>query len=298
MQPVELERSALCCRSTSDGGELTNSDGQDDLYLKLPSLPSPDTPQQTKEARRGVLVVVATVAANLALTHGLALRHGALPHDAWWGIFALIYAQAAAALLCLAYIQLANPGVVRRSRAACLPVPPEVARRLIEAYHYSSEGISNIHGDDGSSYCVRCLVWRRPAPGRKAHHCSTCGRCVVDFDHHCGVLGRCIAGSGLSGNLWAFYSLLGLSYSGGLTTLGALVGGFSWKYGGTGAGVTLGVCFGLWVLMACFGLGCRVCAHFGPNFCRRRRGVVGRGGGSHAVASSGSSKVLGDLAPV
>jgi hypothetical protein len=87
----------------------------------------------------------------------------------------------------------------------------------------------------GASYCVRCCVWRHESrPSKMAcgklsimckcdrdanqtlpHHCSQCGRCVMDFDHHCGVLGRCIAG----GNLGAFYGLLTMAAVGPLTVL-------------------------------------------------------------------------------
>ena len=89
------------------------------------------------------------------------------------------------------------------------------------------KGLQNLTGPDGkSSYCVRCLVWRR---GRRRgwheldvdcasddnadwdcfpHHCSVCQRCVLYFDHHCGVFGRCIAGRGWGGNIGYFKMLI------------------------------------------------------------------------------------------
>ena len=89
------------------------------------------------------------------------------------------------------------------------------------------KGLQNLTGPDGkSSYCVRCLVWRR---GRRRgwhefdvdcasddnadwdcfpHHCSVCQRCVLYFDHHCGVFGRCIAGRGWGGNIGYFKLLI------------------------------------------------------------------------------------------
>ena len=30
-------------------------------------------------------------------------------------------------------------------------------------------------------YCEKCHCWKPP----RAHHCSTCGRCIVKMDHHC-----------------------------------------------------------------------------------------------------------------
>jgi len=41
---------------------------------------------------------------------------------------------------------------------------------------------------EGLKWCTTCLIWRPP----RCSHCSTCGRCVLEFDHHCHMLGRCI----------------------------------------------------------------------------------------------------------
>ena len=116
----------------------------------------------------------------------------------------------------------------KRSEERCFPQPDEGARRL--AAREPMHDLRNIQsGDD--SYCVRCLVWRRPAapapPSARAapcggvrlcpakesgvfHHCSVCQRCVADFDHHCGVFGRCIAGklSDMSGNMPYFVTII------------------------------------------------------------------------------------------
>merc|ERR1712194_771580 len=110
-----------------------------------------------------------------------------------------------------------NPGVVRRSETTCYPIPQEVETRLSKGLPYDSLG--NMPGKD-CSYCVRCLVWR---PSH-AHHCSTCQRCVHNFDHHCGVFGRCIAGQGLRGNMKYFKTLISIGMMGGATALAAVVG--------------------------------------------------------------------------
>eukprot|EP01028_Stygiella_incarcerata_P011381 TRINITY_DN642_c0_g1_i3.p2 TRINITY_DN642_c0_g1~~TRINITY_DN642_c0_g1_i3.p2 ORF type:complete len:116 (+),score=19.24 TRINITY_DN642_c0_g1_i3:628-975(+) len=42
---------------------------------------------------------------------------------------------------------------------------------------------------DGSTrYCRICLLEK---PDR-AHHCSSCGRCVLKMDHHCVWVGGCV----------------------------------------------------------------------------------------------------------
>lgn len=86
-------------------------------------------------------------------------------------------------------------------------------------------GIQNIH-ENGQIFCVRCCIWRpdaRPPLYRdETHHCSTCNRCVKDFDHHCGVFGRCIAGKGWRGNMGFFKGILFCAFAGIVTCIATI----------------------------------------------------------------------------
>merc|ERR1740121_370473 len=76
------------------------------------------------------------------------------------------------------------------------------------------DNLQNVQGPFGSSYCVRCLIWR---PGGvetgPSHHCNICQRCVTGFDHHCNVFGRCITNA----NMPCFYTLIAMLIVGVLT---------------------------------------------------------------------------------
>merc|ERR1711971_305488 len=104
-------------------------------------------------------------------------------------------------------------GVIYRSARTCRPLPSNVLEKLSKG---EPQDMCNELGENSSSYCVRCFVWR-PKPiespsfirkcvqrlglaaneeaHREAHHCSICQHCVLSFDHHCSVLGTCITSS-------------------------------------------------------------------------------------------------------
>ncbi|KAJ8605545.1 hypothetical protein CTAYLR_000110 [Chrysophaeum taylorii] len=187
--------------------------------LELPPLPEPDYERKWNESKHGVLNVLFIITIILVLTNFVVLnqRVGTLPVVARWVCFLSIHAMAFLALLCLERVLRADPGVVERSDESCLPIPDSVRERLIE--RRSLDDLRNLYLDDETrgSYCVRCCVWRPPK--RRSHHCSTCQRCVVDFDHHCGFYGRCIAGTWRTGNMPYFFALILLAWASVLVVL-------------------------------------------------------------------------------
>lgn len=186
----------------------------------LPPPPKPNRALQRVEERRGILLVGSLIVAFVSITCVLMARPR-VDVVASWVLIGAINAQAVFAIGCTLYVLFGDAGVIERSEETCLPIPPVVAERL--AAGESLDGLAN-PVDDTGSYCVRCCVWRRPGRGR-AHHCSTCQRCVVTFDHHCGVFGRCIAGSfrHWRGNMPYFVLLIATGLVAAATTLSALV---------------------------------------------------------------------------
>lgn len=136
-----------------------------------------------------------------------------------WVLISLIWTWAALALGSMSFILFGNAGVVKRTPEVCYPIPEAVATRLIEGR--SLDGMKNINGATrGSSYCVRCHLWRHKHNGDNHHHCNTCQRCVTGFDHHCGVFGRCI----VSANMPCFITLISMCFCGMVTTVVTIMG--------------------------------------------------------------------------
>ena len=216
------------------------------LGVTLPPMPTPDLSAMRSEASGGVSLVLCLIATFVTVT--ISFAHG-LPTHAMVPLILCVSLEAAVALVCLAYLMFGDPGVVRRSQRACLPVPDQVQEKLIAHANAASDGTNPIHHplaqmqnikEDARSYCVRCCLWRDEpyitAWGRvkrvKLHHCSTCQRCVRDFDHHCGVFGRCIAGTWRSGNMPAFGLIITMGYCGAITAVAAAVTGLTSIVGG------------------------------------------------------------------
>ncbi|OJJ51231.1 hypothetical protein ASPZODRAFT_148552 [Penicilliopsis zonata CBS 506.65] len=75
----------------------------------------------------------------------------------------------------------ANPrSNTSRHEYSALPVTEMPASTAYTAYTVNSAG--------GSRFCKKCQC---PKPDR-AHHCSTCKRCVLKMDHHCPWLATCV----------------------------------------------------------------------------------------------------------
>lgn len=197
-------------------------------WTDLPALPRPASRQRT-ECRMGCGIVFTIVATCVTATHAGVRTLECAPRRWDWLLY-VVYAEAAVALLCLAGLVFDDPGTVRRSRLTCEPVPPEARAKL---QNMAPPNLQNVTGADGRTFCVRCYVWRPREPPAydgdrfharaNAHHCSTCQRCVTDFDHHCGVFGRCIAGKGLRGNFKYFATIIATGYAGAGTATASLM---------------------------------------------------------------------------
>lgn len=147
--------------------------------------------------------------------------------------------ESLAAVIALCAVLKSDPGEVKRSPETCFPM----AEALSTGTALPERNVATVEGD--STYCVRCLVWRRRPPSNlqqlslsccgprtSAHHCSICQRCVPRFDHHCSVFGRCIAGYGWEGNFKYFVSLIATGIVGGVTSFVSIACSLGLKYGG------------------------------------------------------------------
>lgn len=179
---------------------------------KLPDLPARH-PEYSEEPWAGICTIlilsVFLVWATMNIT-----KAGSIPSASFGGVsfgrflvFA-IWSEAFVAAACCAFILCAGAGVIHRSPNTCYPIPEEVLQHLQGNDEACPK--SNI-SESGRTYCIRCFVWR-PA-GYHSHHCSTCQRCVTNFDHHCGVFGRCIVG----GNMPCFVGMIAMMFAGWAT---------------------------------------------------------------------------------
>jgi len=225
---------------------------EEEIGYPLPPLPTPDLMAMRSEATSGCSVVICLICTFCGVTIGFASsneKHGTI-------LIAAVLLEAVVALICLAYLMWGDPGVVKRTRQSCQPLPEGIAERLAafairdaRDTSHPLDGMRNIKdpNEPPRSYCVRCCLWREEKEPRARglaafccptlnaephkriamHHCSTCQRCVRHFDHHCGVFGRCIAGTWRTGNMPFFCTIIAMGYAGGLTTIVAAVMGMT-----------------------------------------------------------------------
>jgi hypothetical protein len=180
-----------CARNIAHGMPWTRLESRYDVEARtavdsLPRLPDQDVATMRSEACCGNCVVLGIIFMCVMPVHGSS-SEDALP----WKI--AIYTEALIALVCLLGLMWGDPGTLKRSPEACFPQPAVVAEALQRGDVRSLSTMQNVR-ENGATFCVRCLIWR---PDETVHHCSTCQRCVRDFDHHCGVFGRCIAGQSM-----------------------------------------------------------------------------------------------------
>ena len=195
----------------------------------LPPMPPPERCEQCAESCCGTTLVLALICVFVGLTQAAAMTVMEKPKT--WVFLTLIYAEAVIAIICLGGLLMGDPGTIKRTPENCFPLPEQVAELIRQGRPV--EGLRNVR-DGGRSFCVRCLVWRPDPQGRgddyseddfegEVHHCSTCQRCVRDFDHHCGVFGRCIAGKGFAGNMGYFKIIISMGMAGCITSFGFLL---------------------------------------------------------------------------
>eukprot|EP00928_Gymnodinium_smaydae_P089594 TRINITY_DN73538_c0_g1_i1.p1 TRINITY_DN73538_c0_g1~~TRINITY_DN73538_c0_g1_i1.p1 ORF type:complete len:297 (-),score=5.12 TRINITY_DN73538_c0_g1_i1:238-1128(-) len=145
------------------------------------------SPRRCVEASRGCMLVLGLIVLYVSFTVAAILTAPTIPTVEALVFLGIIGAEAVIALTCFANIMLADPGTLHRSTASCFPMPPGVVQALRDGEKLDFNIVSR-----GTTFCVRCLVWRPKESN--VHHCGICQRCVRDFDHHCDVLGRCISG--------------------------------------------------------------------------------------------------------
>lgn len=227
-----------------EGPEMGASTGLSSFVVDISKLPplKPPTPNQQVEVARGNTIVVVVSAIFVSLTHGVALKAvGGIEEKSipWWIFLILIYTEVLLALICLVGLRLKDPGIIHRSPETCFPIPKE-AEEWIQIYTRGypigaqskaplSTYIPAPNPKDGS-YCVKCLVWRKPIETARVFHCQTCNRCVQQFDHHCSVFGRCIAGTMTTGNYIYFVTMVSMGMAGYATSIVALMWSLSVKY--------------------------------------------------------------------
>jgi len=196
---TKLTSADLIIKPEADSGKLTLSN--------LPRLPARTQGYYT-EPLYGALLVFGLCATLLQMVLGIADFEALSGSRAMEIASLLIWGFASAAVACTVYLIFGHAGEIKRSASTCYPIP-DCVNDLLLASQPPAELAQNVAGPNGTSYCVRCLVWRP----EKAHHCSVCNRCVVGFDHHCSTFGRCI----VRDNMPCFVTLYAMLLAGSAT---------------------------------------------------------------------------------
>ena len=189
-------------------------------WSTYPALPTPQLAVMRGQSLAGCTTVICIIAVCVGGTHGtvsLGKVNGPLTPLLLGGI----WVAASIALLCLCGLMFGDPGVIKRCQERCVPLPDGPVREHISLGQPIPSELRNVDDPERGTFCVRCLVWR--APSERAHHCSTCNRCVKAFDHHCGVFGRCIAGDGFRGNMGFFKVIIAMAPLGFVITMASVV---------------------------------------------------------------------------
>ena len=157
MASADLESSDLEY-SDRDRQELLDGPQAWSRVRSLPALPERHIWTMRREAVVGCTLVCLLISLLVGLTQGVALAPGAAaPRPLIWAALALIYAEAAVALLCLLGLLFGNPGEVKRSPQSCFPMPERVADRLSQGE--SLDGLANL-SSDGRTYCAPLQIDR------------------------------------------------------------------------------------------------------------------------------------------
>lgn len=197
-------------------------------WTVLPALTTPNLPAMRAQATAGCALVLGIVVACVSATH-TAMALGDFEGPLLFLFLGTVWTAALVAVVCLSGLMFGDPGVIARSEERCMPVPNGPIREQLLTGQTLTSDMRNVADPTHGTYCVRCLIWRTTAD--KAHHCSTCQRCVRNFDHHCGVFGRCIAGTGFGGNMGYFKVIIGMAVLGGVTTGAAMLSALSRQSG-------------------------------------------------------------------